>query len=114
MIQSFRVRPWLLSSLHALTAFPVCLTPFAEFGLQERPVLVFKVTASDRFNGSTRLESMKASLEVNPRLTKAFGYVKRLIKVGTALSEVSGQLNLSPPAQSITAQPHRESCHGTG
>ena len=73
----------------ALRAPLVFLTPAVNYGSIERPSVVFQISASDRFVGSTGIGSVQPSLEVDPRLTKAFGYIQRLIKVGTALSEVS-------------------------
>jgi hypothetical protein len=69
-----------------------------DFGLTERPILVFKITSFGRFPGNAGVESMRASLEVNPKLMKAFGYIGLLIKVGTAISEVSVHSKFLPTA----------------
>lgn len=67
----------------------VFLTPTANYSSIERPSVFFQISSSDSFVGSIGIGSVQTSLEVDPRLTKAFGYIQRLIKVGTALSEVS-------------------------
>jgi hypothetical protein len=46
-------------------------------GLTKVPILVFKLTVFDRFTNNTDVESMRASLEVNPKLIKAFGNIHR-------------------------------------
>ncbi|KAJ7845009.1 hypothetical protein B0H14DRAFT_3868159 [Mycena olivaceomarginata] len=77
-----------------LNSFPpdaeseVSLTPSADSGVTENTVLVFVITASDRFN-PTHVESMRTSLEVHPKLSKAIGCINLLIKVGMAISELN-------------------------
>ncbi|KAJ7871989.1 hypothetical protein B0H14DRAFT_3439202 [Mycena olivaceomarginata] len=60
----------------------------AESEVTENTVLVFLITVSDRFN-ATHMESMRASLEVHPKLTKAIGCINFVIKVGMAISELN-------------------------
>jgi hypothetical protein len=62
----------------------------------ENTVLVFLITVSDRFN-ATHMESMRASLEVHPKLTKAIGCINFVIKVGMAISEVNPHSDLQDP-----------------
>ncbi|KAJ7468904.1 hypothetical protein B0H11DRAFT_2045246 [Mycena galericulata] len=77
-----------------LNSFPpdaeseVSLTPSTDSGVTENTVLVFVITASDRFN-ATHVESMRTSLEVHPKLSKAIGCINLLIKVGMAISELN-------------------------
>ncbi|KAJ7862119.1 WD40-repeat-containing domain protein [Mycena olivaceomarginata] len=71
------------------TEFKVCLTPSVDSELTEEPILFFKITAFGRFADNTNVESMRARLEVNPKMIKAFGYIGLLIKVGTAISELN-------------------------
>ncbi|KAJ7789990.1 hypothetical protein B0H13DRAFT_2521561 [Mycena leptocephala] len=71
------------------TEVNVYLTPSVESGLIERPVLVFKIAASSRFTDNSNVNAMRASLDVNPKLIKAFGYISLLIEVGTAISELN-------------------------
>ncbi|KAJ7728304.1 hypothetical protein B0H14DRAFT_3618605 [Mycena olivaceomarginata] len=78
------------------TEVNVCLTPSVESGLIKRPVLVFKIATSSRFTDNTNVDAMRASLDVNPKLIKAFGYISLLIEVGTAISEVGVPLNCLP------------------
>ncbi|KAJ7460497.1 hypothetical protein B0H11DRAFT_2198967 [Mycena galericulata] len=80
------------------TEFNVFLTPSVESGLLQRPVLVFEVAASSRFTHSTDVDVMRASLDVNPKLIKAFGYISLLIEVGTAISE---RPQLNPLAKAV-------------
>ena len=63
---------------------------------------------------NTDFESTRASLEINSKLIKAFGYISRLIKIGVAISEVRVPSGLLRTAQPATAQSHRQSCYGTG
>jgi hypothetical protein len=52
----------------ALTAILVCLIPSASSTLVENPILVFKITISDRFTDKAKVESMRSSLEINSKL----------------------------------------------
>ena len=63
--------------------------------LETIPTLVLKITTSERFTDIANPESMRISLEINPRLIKAFGYVNLLVKIGTAISEVSAHSQYS-------------------
>ncbi|KAJ7900677.1 hypothetical protein B0H14DRAFT_3752979 [Mycena olivaceomarginata] len=68
----------------------VLLTPCVDSSeMTERPTLVFKITASSRFTDSADVSAMRTSLDVNPKLIKAFGYIGLLIEVGTAISELN-------------------------
>ena len=73
----------------ALTAILVCLIPSARCKLEENPILVLRITISDRFTDNAKVESIQSSLEINPKLIRAFGYINLLVKIGTAISEVS-------------------------
>lgn len=64
------------------------MKPSMDSGVTVEPILVFKITAADLFRNSANFESIRASLQVNPKLTKAFGRISLLIKVGTAIAEV--------------------------
>ena len=64
--------------------------------LKEIPILVFKIITKDQFMDNTNAESMRKSLEINPRLIKAFGYISLLVKIGTAISEVSAHSQYGP------------------
>jgi hypothetical protein len=72
-----------------LTAILVSLAPSMDSQLNKIPILVLKITISDRFTDIANADSMRTSLEVNPRLTRVFGYISLLIKIGTAVSGVS-------------------------
>ena len=73
----------------ALTAILVCLIPSASCKLEKNPTLVVKITIPDRFTDNVNVESVRSSLEINPKLIRAFGYINILVKIGTAISEVS-------------------------
>jgi hypothetical protein len=77
----------------ALTAILVRLIPSASGGLVENPILVLKITISDRFTDNAKVESIQSSLEINSKLIRVFGYVSLLVKIGTAISEVSVHSN---------------------
>ena len=67
--------------------------------LKTIPILVFKITTSDRFTDIANAKSMQTSLEINRKLVTAFRYISLLVKIGSAISEVStpsqyGPLNL--------------------
>ena len=68
---------------------PLALSTGMDSQLKTIPILVFKITTSNRFTDNANAESMRPSLEINPRLVKAFGYISLLVKIGTAISEVS-------------------------
>ena len=57
--------------------------------LETAPILVLKITTSERFTDIADAESMRTSLEINPRLTSAFGCISLLVKIGSVISEVS-------------------------
>ena len=77
----------------ALTTVLVRLNPSMDSQLETNPIFVLKITTSDRFRTDTaNAESMRTSLEINPRLTRAFGYISLLVKIGTAISVVSAHL----------------------
>lgn len=112
MIQNFGVRLCLPFLLRALSAFriPVCLEPSVDLKLTGKPVLVFKIMASERIVNNTDFESMRASLEVSRVVTKTKTHLSRLIKVGTAIAEVREHLKpylLSICAKPMIAQFHR-------
>lgn len=67
-----------------------------DYQLETSPILVLKITTSDRFMDVAYAESMRTSLEINPRLTRAFGYISLLVKVGTVISEVSAHSKYGP------------------
>ena len=73
----------------ALTVVLVPLAHSMDSQLKTIPILVFKITTSNRFADNANAESMRPSLEINPRLIKAFGYISLLVKIGTAISGVS-------------------------
>ena len=77
----------------ALTAILVCLIPSASCKLEENPILVLKITISNRFTDNAKVKSIKSSLEINSKLIKAFGYIDLLVKIGTAISGVSVHSN---------------------
>ncbi|KAJ7439533.1 hypothetical protein B0H11DRAFT_1883930 [Mycena galericulata] len=77
-----------LNSFPRDAEFEVSLTPANESEVTENTVLVFLITVSDRFD-ATHMESMRASLEVHPKLTKAIGCINFVIKVGMAISELN-------------------------
>ena len=64
--------------------------------LETIPILVLKITTTDRFTDIANAESMQTSLEINSRLVKAFGYISLLVKIGTAISEVSTHSQYGP------------------
>jgi hypothetical protein len=81
---------WLQSKSFALTVVLVSLDLSADSQLETNPILVLKITTSDRFMDiANTTESMRTSLDINPRLTRALGYISLLVKIGTAISEVS-------------------------
>ena len=84
-----------------LTAVLVPLAPSMESQLETTPILVLKITTKDRFTDIVRAESMRSSLEINPRVTRAFGYISLLIKIGTAISGVSAHSQYGP--QNLTS-----------
>jgi len=59
----------------------------------EKPILVLKITISDRFTDKAQVESIQSSLKINSKLIRAFGYINLLVKIGTAISEVSVHSN---------------------
>ncbi|KAJ7211860.1 hypothetical protein C8J57DRAFT_1256646 [Mycena rebaudengoi] len=70
--------------------------PSVESGLRESPVLVFKITVSNRFTDNSDVTAMRASLDVNPKLIKAFadrrwnhdfGAVMGLVEIGRSRFE---------------------------
>ena len=63
--------------------------------LKEIPILVFKIITKDQFTDNTNAESMRKSLEINPRLIKAFGYISLLVKIGSVISGVSAHSQYS-------------------
>ena len=77
----------------ALTAILVCLIPSPSCELVENPILVLKIAISDRFTDNAKVESIRSSLEINSKLIRAFGYISLLVKIGTAISEVSVHSN---------------------
>ena len=80
----------------ALTAILVPLVPSMESQLETTPILVLKITTSDRFTDMANAESMRTSLEINPRLTRAFGYISLFVKIGSAISVVSAHSQYGP------------------
>jgi hypothetical protein len=77
----------------ALTVILVCLIPSPSCELVENPILVLKIAISDRFTDNAKVESIQSSLEINHKLIRAFGYISLLVKIGTAISEVSVHSN---------------------
>ena len=73
----------------APTVILVRLIPSASGGLVKNPILVLKIAISDRFTDNAKVESIRSSLEINSKLIRAFGYVRLIVKIGTAISEVS-------------------------
>ncbi|KAF7358377.1 WD40 repeat-like protein [Mycena venus] len=71
------------------------IQPSLASGVTEGPILVFKIAAFDRFADNSDFQSIRASLELNSKLTKAFGYISLLIKVGVAIS------GLNPVAKAV-------------
>ncbi|KAJ6542377.1 WD40 repeat-like protein [Mycena vulgaris] len=69
--------------------FNVCLTPSNGSQVKKIPILIFQITASSRFTDSSNVDAMRASLDINPKVIKAFGYIGLLIEVGTAISELN-------------------------
>ena len=80
----------------ALTTILVTLASTMDSQLETNPILVLKITTSDRFVDIANAESMRTSLEINPKLTRAFGYIKLLVEIGTAISEVSAHSQYGP------------------
>jgi hypothetical protein len=77
----------------ALTAILVCLMSSASSKLEENPILVLRIAISDRFTDNAKVESIQSSLEINSKLIRTFGYISLLVKIGTAISEVSVNSN---------------------
>ena len=73
----------------ALTDILVPLKPCASYPLEQNPILVLRINISDRFTDNAKIESVRSSLEINPKLIRAFGYINLLVKIGSAISEVS-------------------------
>ncbi|KAJ6456305.1 hypothetical protein DFH09DRAFT_1505558 [Mycena vulgaris] len=69
--------------------FNVYLTPSAGSQVKKIPILIFQITASSRFTDSSNVDAMRASLDINPKVIKAFGYIGLLIEVGTMISELN-------------------------
>jgi hypothetical protein len=64
--------------------------------LEMMPILVFKITTKDRFTDMASAESMRTSLEINPRLIRAFGYISLVVEIGSAIAVVSRAFELIP------------------
>ena len=80
----------------ALTAVLVSLAHSMDSRLEKTPILVLKITTSSRFLDAANAESMRKSLEINPTLTKAFGYISLLVQIGSVISEVSAHSQYDP------------------
>ena len=87
----------------ALTAVLVSLDLSADSQLEKTPILFLKITTSDRFTDIASDESMRISLEINPRLTRAFGYISLLVKIGSAIAEVSAHSFHSTGPKTLTS-----------
>ena len=72
-----------------MTTVLVSLVPTMDSELESIPILVLKISTSDRFTDDANLKSLRTSLEINPRVTKAFGNISLLVKIGSAISGVS-------------------------
>ena len=64
--------------------------------LKTIPILILKIATSDRFKDMANTESMRTSLEINPRLIRAFGNISLLVKIGSAISGVSAHSQYGP------------------
>ena len=85
--------------LLALTTVLVPLALSVDSQLETIPILVLKITTKDRFANIADTESLRTSLEINARVTRAFGYISLLVKIGAAISEVSAHSQYGPLTQ---------------